>query len=325
MNRVYILGAGASAGYENGECGIRPPLARTFFQAVGTLLNEQDGLDRNSFGEVWAFIAKYFRVSADGMSICDLDIEEVLTMIDIGQAGAKVRRQLLDLIVLTLDKVIYGIPCPYHQRLLCSLHSDDALITFNWDLLIDNICLGGPNYGINLLETIYETEGSGHAIRNRRLVLKPHGSMNWMSCQKCHRSFAHILGGKTAARYHAGQEVRCQHCSGLTEPLIIPPTLMKNYQHPVIRAVWVEAARVLCQAEEIVIVGYSLPPTDFKARWLFMEASAKRSAQLRSLIIVDKKPKPLKPKFQQVFHVGNEMVRTVTGGIKDIPYNISND
>ena len=196
-------------------------------------------------------------------------------MLDIGGTKRKARRQLLDLIAVTLGKVIVGGPCEHHTRLVHSLHIDDAIITFNWDLLVDNTIAvdheDGPDYGVNLLEPINERALPIGNLGNRPRLLKPHGSMNWMTCRTCRRSFAYILAGKTAARYHAGDCVPCRYCGRPTEPLLIPPTLMKNYKHPVIKAVWDEAACVLRQATEIVIVGYSLPPTDFKAKWLFME------------------------------------------------------
>lgn len=140
--------------------------------------------------------------------------------------------------------------------------------------------------------------------------------MNWMTCRKCRKSFAHILQGKTAAEYHAEQIMRCRYCSDKTGPLMIPATLLKRYEHPVIKAVWDEASRALRQAEEIVVVGYSLPPTDFKARWLFMTASVERRVALRCLIIVDTNPEPLINKFHLAFHAGDDVTRTVIGGIK---------
>ena len=321
MRRVYILGAGASAGYENGQCGIRPPTARKFFTVVKALLEKGD-LHRDRFSRLWEFLEKFYRVKPDGLDTSSLDIEEVLTMIDVAGKKPVVRRELLDLIVLTLNRIIYGNPCPHHRRLLDSLGPDDAIITFNWDLLLDNlVAQGGPNYGANMLEHVEETAWTAGRGRSAPLVLKVHGSLNWMTCHKCRKSFAHILEGKIAAQYHAGQSVPCRHCNSATDPLIIPPTLLKNYKHPVIKAVWNEAARVLRHADEITVVGYSLPLTDFKAKWLFMEASANRAVPLRNLTVVDLCADGLKDKYQRVFCLPE--VRTVTGGIRDVPCDIS--
>ena len=332
MSRVYILGAGASAGYENGERRISPPDARSFFKVVGTLLNENDGLNHTRFSDLWAFLEKYYQVSVNKLEQCELDIEEVLTMLDVGKVKPKARQQLLNLIAVTLDKIIDVNLCQHHRRLVNSLRAEDAIITFNWDLLVDNNVAslgheGGPNYGVNLLEPIQETPWPVGNRRNKPLVLKPHGSLNWMTCRRCRKSFAHILVGKTAAHHYAGQVFKCRHCDGTTEPLMIPPTLMKNYNHPVIKAVWEEAGRVLRQAEHVVIVGYSLPPTDFKAKWLFMEASANCSSSLQSLTIIDidRKPKLLKQKFQQVFHADDSITKITKGGIQKVPCNTPND
>lgn len=328
MTCVYILGAGASAGYANGQRGISPPVARTFFQAVGRLLNGHDGLDQDRFSNLWAFLEHYYQVALGDLANCHLDIEEVLTLLDVGRAHRKERPQLLDLIALTLDKIIYGNPCKHHLRLVNSLGPEDVIITFNWDLLVDNVVAmnndGGPDYGVNLLEPVQESHRAGANRRTSPLVLKPHGSMNWMTCRGCKKSYAYVLQGKTAAAYHAGQDVNCRACGKPTEPLMIPPTLMKSYTHPVIKAVWEEAARILRRADEIVIVGYSLPPTDFKAKWLFMETSADRGHALRSLTIVDQKPEPLKEKFRQAFHADERLTHVITDGIKDVPCHTRN-
>lgn len=334
MSRVYILGAGATAGYKNSELRLTPPVARTFFQVVGRLLHDGDGLDQDGFADLWRFLDTYYKVATDQLVDCGLDIEEVLTLLDVGKAKHKARRQLLDLIAITLDRILRGNPCHHHRRLVRALRGEDAIITFNWDLLVDNIVAldhaGGPDYGVNLLEPVEESAREDRGRVGGPLVLKPHGSMNWMTCRECHKNFAHILTGKTGAEYHAGKEFPCRYCGTPTEPLMIPPTLLKNYRHPVIKAVWKEARRVLRQADEVIVVGYSLPVTDFKAKWLFMEASASRRGNLRGLTIVDhvqnpKRQKELKEKFRRAFHADEAVTRIVTGGIQDVPCHIPND
>jgi NAD-dependent SIR2 family protein deacetylase len=321
MSCVYILGAGASAGYQNGERGIPPPTACTFFQVVGDLLNGGESVGRSRFSDLWAFLDRYYKVAVDDLATCELDIEEVMTVLDIGKATPKARRQLLDLIALTLDKIIYGTPCQHHKRLVNSLRDEDVIITFNWDLLVDNIVAlqhpGGPDYWANLLEPLSGMPSPVRAPGSVPRILKLHGSMNWMTCRRCRKSFAHILQGKTAAQYHAGEKVRCQRCNATTEPLMIPPTLLKNYDHPVIKAVWEEAGRVLRQADEITVIGYSLPPTDFKAKWLFMESSACRPEPLRRLRVFDTKPESVKERLERAFHADDTTTETITGGIEE--------
>lgn len=322
MSRLFILGAGASAGYENGQYGIAAPTSRTFFRSVGELL-DRGVLAPRHFSHLWAFLEKYYGVRQDDLTHCDLDVEEVLTMVDVGKPTSHIRRELLSLIVLTLDKVMYGIPCPHHRQLLRTLSPDDAIITFNWDLLIDNLVAmdynEGPNYGTTLLEPVHDAPGQVGNQRSAPLILKLHGSLNWMTCRKCHTSFVHILSGKTSAQHYDGHPISCRYCSGLTEPLMVPPTLLKNYNDPVLKATWKEARRVLRLADQLVIVGYSLPVTDFKAKWLLMEASANKEPAWRAVTIVDENPTQcLEDRYRDVLRVRAPILRSVRGGIKDV-------
>ena len=57
-------------------------------------------------------------------------------------------------------------------------------------------------------------------------------------------------------------------------PFIVPPVLTKTHlqEHPVVRLVWSRAFKELDAADNVVFVGYSLPPTDAAAGSLFGEA-----------------------------------------------------
>jgi hypothetical protein len=48
------------------------------------------------------------------------------------------------------------------------------------------------------------------------------------------------------------------------EPMIVPPAVVKSpyYDNGILRKIWKLAAKVLTTADELVIMGFSLPPTD---------------------------------------------------------------
>ena len=52
-------------------------------------------------------------------------------------------------------------------------------------------------------------------------------------------------------------------------PVIVPPGLFKNEYQGSISRVWQQAAKEMEEAEEIIVIGYSLPETDFFFRNLF--------------------------------------------------------
>ena len=51
-------------------------------------------------------------------------------------------------------------------------------------------------------------------------------------------------------------------------PLIIPPHYMKRFDRPGFRDLWQTCVSKLGKAREVVFLGYSLPPSDFHARFM---------------------------------------------------------
>jgi hypothetical protein len=67
--------------------------------------------------------------------------------------------------------------------------------------------------------------------------------------------------------------------------MIIPPVLKKEYrQYPLIRRIWNIASKEIESADEIIIWGYSLPPTDFLVFGLLRQA---RDKSLKRLILIN--------------------------------------
>ena len=112
------------------------------------------------------------------------------------------------------------------------------------------------------------------------LLLKLHGSVNWR-----------IKLGRSAPydpedfffhqQWHNGGIV----LNNWTPPadafekieidaFMVPPVLTKSAitKEPVLRMIWDHARRKLEQASRVVFVGYSMPPTDIAARFLFAES-----------------------------------------------------
>jgi hypothetical protein len=55
----------------------------------------------------------------------------------------------------------------------------------------------------------------------------------------------------------------------LSDPVIVPPTWNKGQYHAEFRALWAKAAEHMAEAENIVVIGYSAPPTDQFYRHLY--------------------------------------------------------
>ena len=326
MNKVYILGAGASAGYENSGVALRPPVNRNFLQITKKLI-DKGKLERCHFQSFFVFLKEYYNLSEDELSTTGIDIEEVLTILDLnGKKFTEAHSELLKLIYLTLDKVLYGDPCPHHRRLIGQLNHDDVIITFNWDLLVDNLLSSPgslmPDYTHPFARYFFDNYWHDDVACNQGpQLLKLHGSLNWMHCEHCKLNYSYIRSGKVGATQILDPQnkwLQCPDCNDFVlKPIIIPPTLKKLYKKwKVINAVWKKAGRALEEAEEITIVGYSLPVTDYQAKWLFLESIAKRKEPLRKLTVVDKYPNGLFDKYKEIFRVSDDNFEGIQGEIK---------
>jgi hypothetical protein len=169
------------------------------------------------------------------------------------------------------------------DRLVGTLGPEDVLITTNWDLLLDRALearFGPPPDGSSFGTPQAGLERPRSGGRRRRfhprpLLLKLHGSLNWLWCTQC--------GGLTIdlrQRPPRGREdgvhddpygFRCP-CGGQFTGLIVTPTFLKRYENHHLGAVWSEALRRLIQATRWTFIGYSLPEDDVAIRALLLKA-----------------------------------------------------
>ena len=151
-----------------------------------------------------------------------------------------------------------------------------SIITFNYDLGLDYSLYGKkilPDYGLS------DTPLTGRTAT----YLKLHGSLNWGRCSgnKCKKISAYRQFQYTQTK--AGRDYsiipvmsklkkqKCPHCGEPLEedPFIVPPTWNKTAYHEQIEVVWKKAALELKDAENIFVLGYSLPSTDLFFNYLF--------------------------------------------------------
>lgn len=173
---------------------------------------------------------------------------------------------------------------------------DFDFITFNYDLALDTTFdLVGIPYDYCLQEP--------EEMPNFR-ILKLHGSLNWRSCKKCQLVFnlnpsdtIHRLrmldrdldrDQDITLRLVKDREMVCPRCERpvADEAFIAPPTWNRGEYQNRLKNVWREAVKCLQTAENIVVIGYSLPDTDQFFRHLFALGSTGR-ARLRRFVLVD--------------------------------------
>jgi len=193
-------------------------------------------------------------------------------------------------------------------------NEDPAVITLNYDILVDNAMLGRnedrqitaiPDYGVDLYYSrAIQPEKKG-------LLLKIHGSLNWFHCPACNRlslGISRSLASTykvTADLFAAGHDLNawytchgmpCSSCNpdgapdvhAYVEPLLITPTHLKDYRNPHISRLWYLAEKTLREAERVVFVGYSLPEDDLEVAYLLKRGLAGKDPA--SLTVVEYDP-----------------------------------
>lgn len=201
-----------------------------------------------------------------------------------------------------------------------------TVVTFNYDLLVEsaylNVELGGG------VEDLYRLPITLAAARTRpgkavlgasprepqvRFdLLKLHGSLNWFYSGLGDSAADTIYLGSTPGLWSVpvspGSIDRDEVVFGNPRerdylvdkvPLIIPPAAAKGsyYSNLSLRRQWQVAAAALDAADELVVVGYSLPRTDELVRGLLRTISAR----LERIVVVDKDPGAVVERLREVY------------------------
>jgi len=167
--------------------------------------------------------------------------------------------------------------CEYHRLLATKLESGDAVMSLNYDCLIDDALrdAGGrrwnPRFGYGFDATdgveAWRNWGSGANAGTPIRLLKLHGSLNW------------TFDG-TQVRLVADPYERDS-----ADGSIVPPLGRKPVSTEPFSGVWREARLRVRRTERLVVIGYSLPAADYLVRALLR--ADLDPASLQELIVVD--------------------------------------
>lgn len=159
-------------------------------------------------------------------------------------------------------------------------------ITFNYDLMLEH-SLG--SLGTNIFRYINTNEditSSNFLVGTGIILIKLHGSLNW----------EFIPTGKPVIFKADAIQPQYIDNNNYIEPAIIHPTLFKQeinddsrVLNPLTQAIlsqWKAAIRLLTEADKLLFVGYSFPPTDFHVRRIFQIAMMHRRAKKQNIKIL---------------------------------------
>lgn len=304
MSTVYILGAGASACFDRSGSGIKCPSAKNFFTVADRLLKSEPREETENYSSLVFFLKKYFNLTMDGIETAGLDMQDVLTFLDLELEYSDsrdeieflqlAREQFMDLLSVTFSKALAGPPCPYHGSLASYLAEGDTVISFNYDLLMDTALTISCPYWNPLTGYGFRAGTAGQVVAGNEvsapkvLLLKPHGSFNWVICKKCGSFF--VLPPS-----QCGVPLKSACLNDLwsgqprhdPERLIIPPSLKKDVHGKIMQQVWTRAHNALENAGRVVVIGYSLPAADFLVKRLLYR-SLSRNRALDEFELVDR-------------------------------------
>lgn len=191
-----------------------------------------------------------------------------------------------------------------------------TIITFNYDLAID-YALFRHGFPIN-----YCFSSSESQVGDINLI-KLHGSLNWFECKDKKKIIPYEIEQEKIPisafqRYHMGEKYyfnifdkikgnklsyKGSDYNVKPDPFIIPPTWDKSMYHQELSKVWSQAAMDLSIAENIYVIGYSLPVTDSFFKYLYALGSEGVKIIERFWVFNPDKEN-VKPRFEEFIGTG---------------------
>jgi hypothetical protein len=296
MKHVFIIGAGASR-----EAG--GPLMMDFFDRAEQIRKRTD-IDKAAFDLVFRAIEE-LQVVHSKAALDINNIESVMTAFEMaalfGRLGSLapgevrgLRDAITTLVAQTVDELVcfnvvpqstgvqpWGVqPWGVHSA-LCNAVNDllrsgeqVSILSYNYDL--------GADFAIDVLDRPIDYGLSNAPMGPTHIpLLKLHGSLAWRTPKAPEDMTITAIPvrqlGRTIAEHIGTTQGRVpirirQYLPG--GPVIVPPTWTKGPFYESIKQVWLRAADELKEAENIYVVGYSLPFSDEFFRLLYALGTA---------------------------------------------------
>lgn len=191
----------------------------------------------------------------------------------------------------------------YLKSELSSLSKGDIVITTNWDTLAERVltedCRWTPRDGYGFLVCLKLKGGNSEILSSVPessdvKVLKLHGSYGWRQKEGSSElylkdaNYLHYL----PIRY-SNQDIYVVDSGEPSfyqddvKPVMVYPSFLKQLEGLQIQSVWYSAAKALDKADEIHIIGYSLPESDTAVRTLLNTVRFRLEKDVLKVIVDD--------------------------------------
>lgn len=156
----------------------------------------------------------------------------------------------------------------------------NTVITFNYDTVLEDSLTNWKVpvwYGFEEGSVIYDDSSNYSRVKTEDAlsVLKLHGSVNWAQpageddMLRVYGSYDYIVGTNR-------------------QSVLVPPTWRKTFGGA-LSGVWNNAVKALTEATRVILVGFSIPPTDIHFRFL-MAAGLQDNISLRNIYCYNPEP-----------------------------------
>jgi hypothetical protein len=281
-NTLVILGAGATRGasFVKSDDLIAPPLDADFFQVLQMSATGRTPAGRTLIDHVRTVYGSALNVGLETV-FNNLDAARVFHSTFNITKGRYLEepKRLIDALRLVLPALlgesIHG-ECDFHAALANRLRVGDAVVSLNYDCVIDTALRehagfrfdperGGYGVPVASGADAWRRSGRGKRALKSILLLKLHGSLNWR-------------GPALPLR------LRSQPYLEVAQGVIAPPLTNKPVEADPFREIWRQARVAVGRMRRLIMIGYSMPDADGLVRTLL---ATDLSPYLEDILLVD--------------------------------------
>jgi hypothetical protein len=367
----WFFDAAQRLGLMNGEYGVKEwrKLEKEVSDAGGDIRRAYPDYDptvgTQHLAVLKGFLHQQIYIPTDDYIDRPIDIERVMGLIEGEQLGYhEMRRinqsfshtpapgdvlegQLYFVLCATLVAATRGLACPYHAAIAKWLNPEDAVLSFNYDLLMDRALVSrgdwqmddGYRVQFHRMGRYDGAQGKWRKPKRRRSSIplyKLHGSLNWLYCRVPMQTVVQIDPDAVSMRPPNRTLYCLQDLNGSFDAdfplyewwgryehedenfiydlhsLIVPPAITKPYRdfESLIGHLWGFATiQLLWHVRELYLIGYSLREADLRSWWLFRKAAVE--GNIERVIVVDPSDEVF-ARVQRVFD-RSEVIRGPSG------------